>query len=104
MAAQLPLARQRRVGPVEQVGQVQQPFFRKLPRRLVVWVPPDGGKLRSPLISIVGHWLEPDRPLGPVVLSESILGRSFFFLPPTPYVGLAGETGEWAGDWDRDWD
>lgn len=56
------------------------------------------GELRSPLISTAGHWLEPDRPQGPVVLSESILGRSF----PHALRGTGGRDWDWAGDWDRD--
>lgn len=58
------------------------------------------GELRSPLISAVWHWLEPDRPQGPVVLSESILGRSFFARPALR--GTGGRDWGLAGDWDRD--
>lgn len=53
-------------------------------------------QLRSPLISGAGHWLEPDRPPFPVVLSESILGRSFFARPGWDWAARL-ETGDRTG-------
>lgn len=90
-----PLAQHRRVGPVEQDGQVEQLFLARRLHLLRVgatrW-----GDYGAPWSATAGHWLESDRPQCVAVLSESILGRSFFslFLSARPTWDWTG-----AGDW-----